>query len=106
MDEEGGGVAEAAESGKFDFDLWVRLARLDPVEFERQRELYIARFMGSHCNNREEIENLRKRIERARNQNVTPMENLQWLLNELANVFEQLDKFRVEQAQHKSRSLH
>lgn len=97
---------ESAAGAGFDFDVWERLARLDPVEFERQRELAIARFVEKVGSDREAIEALRGRIETMRERNAAPMENLQWLAGEMIFALQRLAHCSPEKAQRESDSLH
>jgi hypothetical protein len=99
MDESEEGKMKAGKTTVFDFDLWAKLAEVDPVEFERQREQAIFRFLGTLDSDQRVIEALHDRIESMRDRNAAPMENLQWLMSELAGTVEELKEQHAEQAQ-------
>lgn len=107
MDEqEGASKAKAGVLANFDFDLWEKLARLDPVEFERQRKLALGRFVESRVTDREEVAALCEQIESIRDPNAEPMENLQWLVDEMLRALNQLMESHGEQVRQVSGLLH
>lgn len=107
MDEkEGVSKARAGVLSDFDFDLWEKLARLDPDEFERQRKLALGRFVESRVTDREEVAALCEQIESMRDPNGEPMENLQWLVDEMLKALNQLVESHGEQVRQVSSLLH
>ncbi len=100
------GKAQAGALADFDFDLWERLARLDPAEFERQRKLALARFVDSLVNSREDVSALCEQIEGKRDPNAPPMDNVQWLTGEMLKALEHLLDSHDRQVRQVSGLLH
>lgn len=82
----------------FNFDEWLRLARENPEEFERQRELLIQETVSRMNAGNMRTQGLSWRIDMERKRSGDPVNNLMWMMEEMKSCLTKLTEECIRQA--------